>query len=142
MSGPNTFRAATLFTVALMLGLGTVTVPLPHGHRQERDVPPMPLEAPVPLLESTPASLDGGAVLHMVLSSLPPPGPNQLRAGQCDPEQAQVTLNGGCWVQTQTPPPCPRGKQWEHEGHCWLPVAPAKPLPTSGGGSTQGVARP
>lgn len=103
---------------------------------------PLPLPTPqVPLLSTTPsgplqvfaASLPG---------KLPSPGPNQKRSGTCDPERAQVELSGGCWVATETPPPCPRAKQWEHEGKCWLPVAEAKPVPTSGEPRSAGVAEP
>jgi hypothetical protein len=93
------------------------------------------LEAPVPLQKWTTA--DAGT---LVLGAIPSPGPNQKR--KCDPDRAEQEINGGCWVETTTPPPCPRGKQWEHEGRCWLPVAEAKPVPTSGGSSSPGVADP
>lgn len=122
---------------ALMFALVMLVAPSP------RPPPPLPspLEAPVPLLEYTPTA-DAGPVRRSVLGKLPPPAANQRKSGQCDPEQAQVELNGGCWVQTTTPPPCPLGKQWEHEGRCWLPVGVAKPAPTSGGGEPRGVADP
>lgn len=61
------------------------------------------------------------------------PGPNQKRAGSCTPERSEVEINGGCWVKTEHPLPCPEGIQWEHQGRCWLPVAPAARLPSSGG---------
>lgn len=94
---------------------------------------PTPARPHVPLQEATTDALPGlAAALRSIPATLPDPGPNQKRAGQCDPEQAQVELNGGCWVQTNTPPPCPRGKQWEHARACWLPVAYARPLPTTG----------
>jgi hypothetical protein len=67
-----------------------------------------------------------------MLGTLPSPGPNQKRASRCNPKAAQEAINGGCWVQTKTPPPCPEGLQWEHEKKCWLPVAEAKPVPQSG----------
>lgn len=104
--------------------------------------PPTPLEAPVPLLETTPTTDAGAIAARFIPGKLPPPGPNQLRAGKCDPEQSHVEINGGCWVKTERPPPCPRGKQWEHEGRCWLPVAPAKQLPQSGEPRPRGVADP
>lgn len=93
--------------------------------------PPLPSAVPeVPPLDWT---TDGGPMAtRQVLAGFPGPGPNQKRAGHCDPERAQVEINGGCWVETKTPPPCPMGKQWEHEGRCWLPVAEAKPIPTTG----------
>lgn len=117
-----------------LVGVLTTTPKLEHG--------PTPLPSPqVPLLETTPA----GALpmlAAMLPSALPSPGPNQKRAGTCDPERAQVELAGGCWVETKTTPPCPRGKQWEHEGRCWLPVADAKPVPTSGERRPLGIADP
>lgn len=57
---------------------------------------------------------------------------NQKRAADCDPDRAQVVIDGGCWVKTDKPPPCPKGKLWEHEGKCWFPVAYGKPVPTTG----------
>jgi hypothetical protein len=102
---------------------------------------PLPVPVPqVPLLSSTPSQLPA---LAMVLpGSLPPPGPNQLRSGKCDKRAAHVERSGGCWVKTETPPPCPVGIQWEHEGRCWLPVAEAKPMPTTGEPRTTPVAAP
>lgn len=73
-----------------------------------------------------------GFVAAALTGALPSPGPNQKRSGQCVAKLAQVELNGGCWVETKTPPPCPDGYQWEHAGTCWLPVAHAMPVPTSG----------
>jgi len=128
-------RAVVLGLVAMTLIILFVPTPSPKAP------PPSPLEAPVPLQEWTTA--DAGAMMARVVPGrLPTPGPNQLRAGQCDPERSEKEVNGGCWVKTEKPPPCPRGKQWEHEGACWLPVAQAKPVPTSGGGEAKGVANP
>lgn len=98
---------------------------------------------PAPSLEWT---TDAGNVMgfawRSVPGKLPPPGPSQKRAGQCETRAAQVAIEGGCWVETKTRPPCPMGFQWEHEGKCWLPVAKAAPVPTSGGGGAPGVAAP
>ena len=92
---------------------------------------PVPAPVPqVPLLSTTPAALSH--VPQMWVSALPRPGPNQLRAGKCDKRAAHVELNGGCWIKTETPRPCPEGIQWEHDGKCWLPVAEARPVPTTG----------
>lgn len=106
--------------------------------------PGLPLPAPVPQVPLQTASV--GAVPHVLASvtvgRLPPPGPNQKRSGQCDEEQAQVELNGGCWVATERPPPCPRGKLWEHEGKCWTPVAVLPREPTSGDARYGNVAEP
>lgn len=96
--------------------------------------PGLPLPAPVPQVPLQAVSV--GAVPHafasVVQGGLPSPGPNQKRSGQCDGDQAQEEINGGCWVATNKPPPCPRGKLWEHEGKCWTPVAVLPRVPTSG----------
>lgn len=130
------------------VGIVILAVALPTGIwaglGDSRGLPPLaPVPAPVPhvpLLSSTPAALP---VLTMVLpGTLPPPGPNQLRAGKCNARGAEVELNGGCWLKTETPPPCPEGIQWEHEGRCWRPVALAKPVPTTGEPRPAPVAAP
>lgn len=108
-----------MVTAALLVPSTTATV-----HKQ------LATDPQVPTLEST---TDARAVaLQAVLGGLPRPGPNQKRSGQCKPERSEVELNGGCWVQTNHPLPCPEGYQWEHEGRCWLPVAHAKPVPQAG----------
>lgn len=77
---------------------------------------------------------EGGTRPETLQASIPEkPGPNQKRAGSCKPERSEMEINGGCWVQTTHPLPCPEGVQWEHQGRCWLPVAPAARLPSSGG---------
>lgn len=129
---------AALAIAALVLA-AFILVALPP--RRPVTAPTESFEAPVPMQESTPTA-DAGALRQVVLGRLPPPGPNQLRAGQCDPDQAQVEINGGCWLETKKPPPCPRGKLWEHEGRCWIPVAQAKPVPQSGEARPRGVAEP
>lgn len=98
-------------------------------HPEPQKIGPIPL--PVPAQEWT-TEAQGTGVIPTFLGALPRPGPNQKRAGHCDPERSQVEIAGGCWVKTEHPRPCPEGKQWEHEGKCWLPVAEAKPVPQSG----------
>jgi hypothetical protein len=91
-----------------------------------------PLPAPMPQVPLQAASV--GAVPHafssVIQGGLPPPGPNQKRAEECDLEHFEVH-SGGCWLATEKKPPCPRG-QWEHERRCWFPVAHAARVPTSG----------
>jgi hypothetical protein len=132
---------AALVLLALVLAPGLAYLVLPGGASQALEKGPVPLLVPpVPLLSSAPMTLP---VLAMVLpGKLPPPGPNQLRAGKCNAKGAEVELSGGCWLQTTTPPPCPEGIQWEHEGKCWRPVAEAKPVPTTGEPRSAGVAGP
>jgi hypothetical protein len=102
-----------------------------------------PVPGQIPVLDfTTDGSRYSAPPSYVLFGSLPPPGPNQKRAGSCTEKAAQVAINGGCWVKTETPPPCPEGFQWEHDGKCWLPVARAASVPTSGGGTPVTVADP
>lgn len=124
---------AVLVPSGLWMGLGDSRGGSPGG--------PVPAPVPqVPLLASTPSAIH--ALTRVLPGALPPPGPNQLRAGKCDSRAAAVEINGGCWLKTETLPPCPEGIQWEHEKRCWLPVAEAKPVPTTGEPRVPGVAHP
>lgn len=133
---------AVLFVFAFALLIPTVGADLareliPGLAAQAPAVRPL---IPVPDLGYT---TESGArpEVFQVSSQIPDqPGPNQKRAGSCNPKAAQVEINGGCWVKTETPPPCPEGVQWEHEGRCWLPVAPAARVPTSGGSMPVNIA--
>lgn len=135
-------------TVPQWVGLVLLAVLVPSGvwmglgdSRGTSPAGPVPAPVPqVPLLSSTPSNLP---VLAMVMpGTLPPPGPNQLRAGKCDDRGSEVAINGGCWVATDKKPPCPEGIQWEHDGRCWRPVAPAARAPTTGEPRTAPVAAP
>lgn len=119
-----------LIVLALVPSLAMVLV--------QRTQPPV-LEERAPTVSTTPAVLP---LMSFTFGAVPKPGPNQKRAGACDADAAQVEINGGCWMKTDKPPPCPRGKLWEHEGKCWVPVAEAKPVPTSGEMQHAGVADP
>jgi len=140
--GPAGLIIATLGWFTLLIG--GVFWPLPG--RVPRP-PPMPLEAPVPLLETTPAAVDGGVIARMVLVGLPPPASNQVQEGSKCEAPAKMR-RGGCWVAVADElPPCdpPAGKQrrlWPEDGKCWLPVGTARTTPTSGGGAPVGVADP
>lgn len=115
--------------IALVIFLAPASV-----DRVLRPTPPAtgPMPLPVPAQEWT-TEAKGWSSIPVLLGSIPKPGPNQKRAGKCNPKAAQVEINGGCWVKTETPRPCPEGIQWEHEdGRCYLPVAEAKPVPQSG----------
>lgn len=106
-----------------------------------RVLPPVsePLEAPVRMDEGWTADAGALPVLKAVLSRIPPPGEMQKKGG-CDPDLGEAELNGGCWMKTDVPTPCPRGKLWEHEGKCWRPIPKVVRAPTSGGGRAGGVA--
>jgi hypothetical protein len=102
----------------------------------------LPRPAPVPQVPLQASSV--GAVPQVIASvmqgGLPPPGPNQKTAEDCNPDHFEVH-NGGCWLATEKKPPCPRG-QWEHEKRCWFPVAHAARTPTSGEPHRVPVAEP
>lgn len=125
------FFARALVTIAALVVVGAPVALSTSGSTQPLPPPPSPLDPTVPLLE---ASIDAGVpgFASILLGRLPKPGPNQKRAGECDPGRSQVELNGGCWVETTHPLPCPDGKQWEHEGRCYLPVGPTVRPPTTG----------
>lgn len=120
-----------LRTTAVVLGL-FIGLPgagaLLHAEAPKRGPAPLP----VPQLSET-TEVHGWDPLAELLNTIPRPGPNQKRAGKCNPKASQVEINGGCWVKTDHPRPCPEGIQWEHDdGRCYLPVAEAKPVPQSG----------
>lgn len=122
---PRMLRGMVVVALAVLIPSGAGTLFRPDPPR----VGPIPL--PVPAQEWTTEAR--GWSLPVLLGTIPPPGPNQKRAGKCNPKAAQVEIRGGCWVQTTTPRPCPEGVQWEHDdGRCYLPVAEAKPVPQSG----------
>jgi hypothetical protein len=127
---------AALFVLALCMPGGAMLL-------MHEAAAPVPLPRPsMPPQEWTTDVPRGFSALGMHLQVLPLPGPNQKRSGECDPDQAQVEINGGCWVETKRPPPCPSMKLWEHSGKCWLPVAHAARLPTSGEPRNPSVAEP
>lgn len=116
------------------LGLLLLTVLIPTGANtllKPGQLPVGPTPLPVPSLEAT-TDARGWSIIHVVSGTIPNPGPNQKRKGDCRSERSEEEINGGCWVQTKKAPPCPEGYQWEHDGKCWLPVAHAKPVPQSG----------
>lgn len=122
---PRMLRWIGLIALAFLIPTGANKVLRPEPAR----IGPIPL--PVPAQEWTTEAR--GLPLQVLLGTIPSPGPNQKRAGKCNPKASQVEINGGCWVQTTHPRPCPEGIQWEHEdGKCYLPVAEAKPVPQSG----------
>jgi hypothetical protein len=92
---------------------------------------------PVPSLEwTTDASVFAPSMLASAYrGALPNPGPNQKRSGECE-EDVEVEINGGCWLATDKVPPCPAKKGgwvfYAHEGKCWVPVAKAARMPSSG----------
>lgn len=127
---PRMLRAVVVLLLAVLLPTSAATLFKPPP----ASLPQGPMPLPVPSLDWT---TDGSGapplIIRAVLGSLPSPGPNQKKAGQCRPERSEVAKNGGCWVKTTHPKPCPEGYQWEDDdGSCWLPVAYAKPVPTSG----------
>jgi hypothetical protein len=116
------FKAGALGVVLLWAAHTGVPAPLPA---------PPPLDGALPLQQWTTGG-NLGVIASALPGAIPRPGPNQKRSGQCDPGRSEVEIRGGCWVKTEHPLPCPDGKQWEHDGRCYLPVAHAKPVPTTG----------
>ena len=88
-----------------------------------REVPTLP--------QSTPASAPE-VVGRAILGKTIPEQPFPTQITKCDSRMAQVEIRGGCWVKTETPPPCPEGYQWEWGKACWLPVLKAARVPTTG----------
>jgi hypothetical protein len=119
---------------AVVLGLAAlILVPAQlHG--------PVPAPAPQVPLQAVSVGAVPHAFASVVQGGLPPPGPNQKRAEDCDLEHFEV-YSGGCWLQTAKVPPCPKG-QLEHERRCWFPVAHAARTPTSGEPHRVPVAEP
>lgn len=130
-----------LATALIGLAVGAPLALNGTGSSQPAPAPPSPLGPMVPLLE---ASVDAGvpAFASFVLGRLPRPGPNQRLEGDCEPRRSQVAINGGCWVQTNHPLPCPEGVQWEHDGRCYLPVGPTVRPPSAGEPSPLTIADP
>ena len=126
---PRMARWLAVVVLAVLIPSGAETLLRPRMAPAARG--PVPL--PVPIQEWT---MEAAAwpVVEVLFGTIPPPGPNQKHAGKCNPKASQVELNGGCWVKTDHPKPCPEGFQWENEedGKCYLPVAEAKPLPRAG----------
>jgi hypothetical protein len=120
------------FLLIVLFGLAIPTV----GANLAREflLPPPAAGVPigVPPLDWTTSGSRYSSPLAMVIPGEIPdkPGPNQKR--KCNPKRSEVEINGGCWVKTDHPLPCPEGEQWEHKKRCWLPVAYAAEPPTSG----------
>lgn len=124
---PKMLKVVAGALALLLLPASAVAILRPQAGSPQQGPSPLP----IPAMEVT-TDARGWSILRAVAGSMPSPGPNQKRAGQCRPERSEVEISGGCWVRTDHPRPCPEGYQWEHEGRCWLPVAHAKPVPRSG----------
>lgn len=86
--------------------------------------------APMPMQEWT---TDAGSM--MVLAAVLPgrlPEPDAKQKRQCDRLLGEHELNGGCWMPTDVPPPCPEGRLWLHEDKCWRPIPKTARVPQSG----------
>jgi hypothetical protein len=105
------FRAGTLLAAVLLASLA-LWAPSP--------VPDAP-DAGTPLPEAPAAGVttDGSSEAWAGIPVPPKPGPGQET--RCEPDNAEVSINGACYVETKASPPCP-GKQYEHGGKCWVAV--------------------
>ena len=124
-----------LAAVALMVGAASLSVatkkPRPPPAEEE-------ISLPVPV-EHWPA--DAGVTPAPQVLNLLPDVPGQ-KVGRCDPELGEVEIRGRCWMKTDLPPPCPKGKLYPYEGKCWRPIPKAARAPTSGAPRPGGVAEP
>jgi hypothetical protein len=60
-----------------------------------------------------------------------PQGPFRNQAKPpCYPDEGEVEINGGCWVELAKRPPCLKN-QAEYQGKCYLPVGATKREPQS-----------
>ncbi|WAM28503.1 hypothetical protein [Myxococcus sp. NMCA1] len=91
-------------------------------------VPPPPHEAP-PGPAQTAAGPTGGFVLAamtndalMFALELPPRPFEGQKTRKCDPDQGEVFINGGCWVELKKEAPC-GDKLYEHKRKCYRPAA-------------------
>lgn len=74
------------------------------------------------------ASTDADEVL--LARELPrEPFPGQ-KVKRCDPDAAEVSINGGCWVSTDRRAPC-GDKLYEHDGKCYRPAGKPQETPRS-----------
>lgn len=114
-------NSGTAATVALALVgavlAGSYLVPPP-------EMPPSPMpewSGGVPAGWMVPVSM---APVRLALDLPPRPFPDQ-KTRNCDEDQAEVKINGGCWVGTDRAPPCGE-KMYEHKGKCYRPVGKEK----------------
>jgi hypothetical protein len=74
-------------------------------------------ESPAPVLINK-AAVDQGPIAYPLPQK---PFSDQAKA-PCIPNEGEVEINGGCWVELAKRPPC-HDKQAEYRGKCYLPVA-------------------
>lgn len=130
-----------LATVLVMLAVGAPVALNGSGNVAAPQTPPSPLEPAVPLQEW---AADAGVyptTLATVLRGLPRQE-WQKPAEKCDPDLGEHPIDGGCWMKTDVPPPCPPGKLFKHDGICWRPVPRSARPPTTGEPSPLSIADP
>lgn len=127
----NKMIVATVLAVGVGIGGASISGRRPAPHTE-------PLDLPVRMEERW--STDAGG-WPKGIARLPSPGETQKKRN-CDAELGETEVNGGCWMKTDVPPPCPPGKLWEHEGRCWRPIPQSARLPTTGAPRPGGVAEP
>lgn len=97
--------------------------------------PPPPAPSPAPV--QTAAGPTGGFVLAAMTNDallfaldLPPRPFEGQKTRKCDPDQGEVFINGGCWVELKKEAPC-GDKLYEHKGKCFRPAAKPTESPRS-----------
>lgn len=120
------------------LSLGALTLSVKRAPRTAVEETPS-FDAPVPV-EAWPTDAGVLPAVRSVLAALPAvPG---QKVGGCDPDLGEAEIDGRCWMKTEVPQPCPKGKLYPHEGKCWRPIPRASRAPTSGSPRPGGVAEP
>ncbi len=103
--------------------------------------PAAPAVGPLPPLDFTTDGSRYSPPIYVLFGELPDPAPNQKHA-PCTEDVGEKEMKGACWLAIKKGPPCPKGKAFEDNGVCWLPVAYAARTPTSGGGAPVNIADP
>lgn len=144
LNGSSESRMYFLGPLAVLALLAAIVV-LGRQLRLERQkAPPRP---PVQVEELPPVQLqqwmtaDAGAFVSRLVVGKLKPHPGQ-KTGDCDPDLGEQERDGACWMKTDVPPPCPKGKLQEDDGKCWRPIPKTARKPTSGEPRSGGVADP
>jgi hypothetical protein len=73
-------------------------------------------------LAATPGVMTDGSGLGEEWAGIPIPAkPRPDQETKCDATAGEVSINGGCYLELSSKPPCPP-RQYEHGGKCWVAV--------------------
>lgn len=124
LSASRVGRAAAVLAAA-MLALLPMLVRPPEDQHPVTEMPdggtPQEQEGPAVLADAS--TLDPYAVASLSVPERPP----EWQETHCDPKRREVSINGGCYKEQASGPPCAEG-EFDHGGKCWAAVAKrAKP---------------